>query len=992
MQSTSATWRSLWAAGATLEAAVEIGGAPVELAASPVIRRGLMSGGLSVGNAVSAACALTLRTDAAIPKSAEVKVKLRLTDGETASEWLPAGTFYISRRSKDGVTGKLSLECYDALLKANAAWTPQGEDWPRPMAAVAAELAGLLGLELDSRTVLPTGGGSVIARPEAGTTIRDALSAIGARGGGNWIVTPANRLRLVPVASYGGAVRAEGVLGGIEAGAAGTVTGLRCAVDGESTLIGDETGFVVGVNLAPVLAAELAEDLIGMTWQPFSLRRAVYDPAAELGDRLTGGAEGEIDGMLCAETATLGPAFRGDVSAPEPEELADEYPYIGAGAQALRVLRAAVAELEASAILGVDVEYALGESASEAPETGWASDPPQWRAGFYIWSRTATTTAAGTAYSEPACLGGRDGRDGEDGAPGQDGAPGRDGTSVTVSRIEYAAGSSGTAAPSSGWQSGVPSVAPGRWLWVRTVYSDGTAAASCSYMGNDGEDGRSVAIQSVSKVGDTTTVRLTDSDGSTKTLTIVDGEDGDDGAPGAAGYVHVAWADSADGRTNFSTSDSAGRSYLGVYTDNAAADSTNPAAYSWSRIEGEQGQRGATGVGVSAVTEQYYLSTSSATQTGGSWSAAQPQWASGRYIWTRSVVTWTDGSVTTTTPVLAKAINGANQAASDAAGAVDALDDSLTQRELFNRLTGNGAAQGIVLANGQLYINATYIQTGLITDATGANQWNLGTGVLTTGKGAIGDFTLDNGALTYAGGAASAYIGKDGLYFTQSDGTTTRVGLDGSHLTFTNGGSVAGRVYVRSDAATGDRTLYINLGHDTETGGYAIRIVNGGGSRDDVIRLFYPVEAMDTLSVTNDVTCGTLWAGSVVTPSVSGDTQWLGRPVGVAYGGTGAATAAAARENLGLGVREVGSVTSVAALNTALKAVYDTMSNFTSVKIHFTMNGATGVFHSAHYMGELTRLATGTAAVNACDAYGSAVMGRTSAIASGFSWQSYQMA
>lgn len=63
---------------------------------------------------------------------------------------------------------------------------------------------------------------------------------------------------------------------------------------------------------------------------------------------------------------------------------------------------------------------------------------------------------------------------------------------------------------------------------------------------------------------------------------------------------------------------------------------------------------------------------------------------------------------------------------------VDELDDSLTQREVFNRLTNNGATQGIYLSGGLLYINATYIETGTISDRLGRNTWNLSTGELTT--------------------------------------------------------------------------------------------------------------------------------------------------------------------------------------------------------------------------------------------------------------------
>ena len=75
---------------------------------------------------------------------------------------------------------------------------------------------------------------------------------------------------------------------------------------------------------------------------------------------------------------------------------------------------------------------------------------------------------------------------------------------------------------------------------------------------------------------------------------------------------------------------------------------------------GANGKDGAAGVGVSAIVEEYYLSTSRTEQTGGGWSTSQPAWQEGRYLWTRSRITWTDGNATTTSPVLAEAINSAN--------------------------------------------------------------------------------------------------------------------------------------------------------------------------------------------------------------------------------------------------------------------------------------------------------------------------------------------
>lgn len=58
--------------------------------------------------------------------------------------------------------------------------------------------------------------------------------------------------------------------------------------------------------------------------------------------------------------------------------------------------------------------------------------------------------------------------------------------------------------------------------------------------------------------------------------------------------------------------------------------------------------------------------------------------------------------------------------------------DAQTQRDIFNKLTNNGQTQGIYLSGGLLYINANYIETGIISDRYGRSTWNLNTGTLTT--------------------------------------------------------------------------------------------------------------------------------------------------------------------------------------------------------------------------------------------------------------------
>lgn len=68
-------------------------------------------------------------------------------------------------------------------------------------------------------------------------------------------------------------------------------------------------------------------------------------------------------------------------------------------------------------------------------------------------------------------------------------------------------------------------------------------------------------------------------------------------------------------------------------------------------ITGGKGATGSTGVGVKSIVEQYYLSSSPTSQTGGSWSTTRPTWKDGWYIWTRSVITYTNGTSTTTAAI-----------------------------------------------------------------------------------------------------------------------------------------------------------------------------------------------------------------------------------------------------------------------------------------------------------------------------------------------------
>lgn len=121
----------------------------------------------------------------------------------------------------------------------------------------------------------------------------------------------------------------------------------------------------------------------------------------------------------------------------------------------------------------------LGADGTITDMKGWQTDAPAVEAGKFVWTTTYVRYGNGTAkYDGTACVTGRDGKDA---------------VTQTSEVVEYAAGTSGTSAPVSGWQPFIPAVPQGQYQWTRvtTTYSDGTSTVSYSvaYIPRDGEDG-----------------------------------------------------------------------------------------------------------------------------------------------------------------------------------------------------------------------------------------------------------------------------------------------------------------------------------------------------------------------------------------------------------------------------------------------------------------------------------------------------------------------
>lgn len=236
--------------------------------------------------------------------------------------------------------------------------------------------------------------------------------------------------------------------------------------------------------------------------------------------------------------------------------------------------------------------------------------------------------------------------------------------------------------------------------------------------------------------------------------TLVKGANGAQGIPGKAGadgktpYFHIAYANSADGKTGFDVVVSAGKQYIGQYTDyDTPDDSIDPTKYSWTKIKGEQGEKGEQGV----PGRTYFIELSSnilkrgqndkvvpSTITAKAYyrdgdSAARTAY-SGRWY----VQTSTDGS--TFTNALVSTVNEPSKSYTvssldrsivsvrfilyAADGTTNQLDmqsvpvvidvDALTHEEIFNLLTNNGFIKGVYKEGNQLYFSFTYAKGGTL--------------------------------------------------------------------------------------------------------------------------------------------------------------------------------------------------------------------------------------------------------------------------------------
>lgn len=270
------------------------------------------------------------------------------------------------------------------------------------------------------------------------------------------------------------------------------------------------------------------------------------------------------------------------------------------------------------------IEYAVNTSGTVRPTTGWTTTIPTTPQGQYLWTRTTWTyTDNTTEQGYSVARQGSNGATGPMGPTGKDGIAGKDGVGLSATVITYAASTSGTTAPTSGWTAQVPTVAPNNFLWTKTVwnYTDSTSETgySVARMGANGANGSD---------------GIAGKDGVGIKSTIIDYVVSTQGTTAPASGWSTTIPVTPEGQ------------YLWTRTKWMYTDNTSETGYSVAK-QGAKGATGATGpngVGIASTIIEYNKSTSSTTKPTTGWTSAIPSISGGEYLWTRTTLNYTNST------------------------------------------------------------------------------------------------------------------------------------------------------------------------------------------------------------------------------------------------------------------------------------------------------------------------------------------------------------
>lgn len=258
-------------------------------------------------------------------------------------------------------------------------------------------------------------------------------------------------------------------------------------------------------------------------------------------------------------------------------------------------------------VQSVDVLYYLSSSSTSLSGGSWSTNSPTWVDGKYIWSKTKVVYTDGSSIeTNPACI------------TGGKGSTGDNGRGVSSIVEEYYLSTSSNSLVGGSWSTTPPTWENGKYIWTRSVitYTDSASTTTDPICVTGGKGAMGIGVKSVSEQYYLSTSYSTTTGGSWSTTV-------------------PAWK---DGKYIWTRS-------IITYTDNSYTE-TKPVC-----VTGGKGPSGNDGKGVKAVDVLYYLSTSSSSLVGGSWSSTSPTWQNGKYLWSKTKVTYTDDSTWESDPV-----------------------------------------------------------------------------------------------------------------------------------------------------------------------------------------------------------------------------------------------------------------------------------------------------------------------------------------------------
>lgn len=228
--------------------------------------------------------------------------------------------------------------------------------------------------------------------------------------------------------------------------------------------------------------------------------------------------------------------------------------------------------------------------------------------------------------------------------------------SIASVDVEYYLSTSATSLSGGSWSTTAPAWVNGKYMWSRTVTTDGAGNKIYSpnqngvcIAGAKGETGNKVVIAERDSIYNASSTdwwkAYCDKDHTDSWSTFKNASDMNVGD-----LVYIKFH-----AKNINQDLIVGFKITSIVINHSVS------GYYTGLISGINGATGATGVagkGVLSIVEQYYKSTSATALSGGSWSNTYPGWENGKYIWTRSVITYTDKTTTTTTAVCVTGTKG----------------------------------------------------------------------------------------------------------------------------------------------------------------------------------------------------------------------------------------------------------------------------------------------------------------------------------------------